>query len=122
MPMPLWWGHINKRVFNPIALRGEKYAVMTHVGRSSGATYRTPMDAHPTGDGYVFVLVYGSRSDWVRNVLASGSASLRVDGQDVLLTSPRLVDEEEAFGAVSSDVKRPPKMLKITEFLRMDLG
>ncbi|ANZ41019.1 hypothetical protein BBK82_38605 [Lentzea guizhouensis] len=122
MPMPLWWGHINKRVFNRIVLRGDKYPVMTHVGRTSGATYRTPMDALPTGDGYVFILVYGSRSDWVRNVLASGSARLRVDGKEVELTAPRLVGEEEAFGTVSPGAKRPPKMLKITEFLRMDLA
>ncbi|UBU15165.1 nitroreductase family deazaflavin-dependent oxidoreductase [Nonomuraea gerenzanensis] len=122
MPMPLWWGHVNKRVFNPRAIASGKYPVLIHVGRTSGTTYRTPMDAHPVAGGYLFVLVYGSRSDWVRNVLAAGSARLRVDGKEVELTAPRLVGRQEAFEAMPKDVTRPPKVLRITEFLRMDLA
>ncbi|MFS8097134.1 nitroreductase family deazaflavin-dependent oxidoreductase [Lentzea alba] len=122
MPMPRWLGHVNKRVFNPWAIKNDKYPVLTHVGRSSGTTYRTPMDAHPVEGGYLFILVYGSRSDWVRNVLAAGKARLWVDGENVDLTAPRVVGEEEAFQALADDVKRPPKSLRIKEFLRMDLA
>jgi deazaflavin-dependent oxidoreductase (nitroreductase family) len=121
MPMPRWWGHVNKRVFNPRAIAGGKWPVLTHVGRASGATYRTPLDAYPVDGGYLFVLVYGSGSDWVRNVLAAGGARLRVDGREVGLAAPRLVGEEEAFQALPDDVTRPPRLLRITEFLRMDL-
>jgi len=121
MPMPKWWGHINKRVFNPRAVAGGKWPVLTHTGRSSGATYRTPLDAFPVEGGYLFILVYGSGSDWVQNVLATRSARLRVDGNEVELAAPRLVAETEAFQALSADVKRPPKLLRISEFLRMDL-
>ncbi|MFB4278537.1 MULTISPECIES: nitroreductase family deazaflavin-dependent oxidoreductase [unclassified Nonomuraea] len=121
MPMPRWWGHVNKRVFNPRALAGGKWPVLIHVGRNSGATYRTPLDAFPVEGGYLFVLVYGSRSDWVQNILAASSARLRVDGKEVELAAPRLVGEDEAFQALSDDVKRPPKLLRISEFLRMDL-
>lgn len=120
MPMPTWWGHINKRVFNPRAVAGGKWPVLTHVGRVSGATYRTPLDAHPVDGGYVFVLVYGSGSDWVRNILASGTARLRVDGSEIPLTAPRIVGREEAFRLLAADVPRPPRLLRITEFLRMD--
>lgn len=122
MPMPRWWGHINKRVFNPRAIAGRKWPVLTHVGRSSGTTYQTPMDAHPVGGGYLFVLVYGSGSDWVQNVLAAGHARLRIDGEDRDLTAPRLVGQDEAFDALPAEVARPPKVLRITEFLRMDLA
>lgn len=121
MPMPKWWGQINKRVFNPRAVASGKWPVLTHTGRTSGETYRTPLDAHPVEGGYVFVLVYGSRSDWVRNVLTAGGARLQVDGREVELTAPRLVGEAEAFQALSDEVARPPKLLRITEFLRMDL-
>ena len=113
-------------------IAGGKWPVLTHVGRSSGQTYRTPLDAHPVDRGYLFVLVYGSESDWVRNVLAVGSASLRVDGRDVALVAPRLVGRDEAEQALPADVSRPPKcsmvrsassahVLRISEFLRMDL-
>ncbi|MEV4242060.1 nitroreductase family deazaflavin-dependent oxidoreductase [Streptosporangium canum] len=121
MPMPLWWGHVNKRVFNPRAIAGGTWPVLTHVGRVSGMTYCTPLDAHPVDGGYLFVLVYGSRSDWVRNVLAADGARLRVDGREVELTAPRLVGKDEAFQALSDEVPRPPRLLRITEFLRMDL-
>jgi deazaflavin-dependent oxidoreductase (nitroreductase family) len=122
VPMPRWWTHINKRVFNPVELRRGVRPVLTHVGRSSGATYRTPLDAHPVEGGYVFILVYGSRSDWVRNALAAGSARLRIDGQDLELTAPRLISEAEAWAAIGDGVKRPPGVLNITEYLRMDLA
>ncbi|WP_344842551.1 nitroreductase/quinone reductase family protein [Nonomuraea dietziae] len=91
MPMPLWWGHVNKRVFNPLTIARGKSPVLTHVGRVSGATYRTPLDAHPVDGGYLFILVYGSRSEWVQNVLAAGGARLQVDGREVELAAPRLV-------------------------------
>jgi deazaflavin-dependent oxidoreductase (nitroreductase family) len=122
MPMPRWWGHINKRVFNPRAIASGKWPVLVHVGRSSGAVYRTPMDAHPIDGGYLFILVYGSGSDWVQNVLAAGHARLRVDGREVDLTAPRLVGEAEAFAALPDEVARPPRLLRITEFLTMELA
>lgn len=121
MPMPRWWGHINKRVFNPHAIKSGKWAVLTHVGRSSGMPYRTPMEAHPVDGGYLVFLVYGAGSDWVRNVMAAGQARLTVDGEDVDVTAPRVVGEAEAFAALADDVKRPPKPLRIKEFLRMDV-
>jgi deazaflavin-dependent oxidoreductase (nitroreductase family) len=122
VPMPRWWTHINKRVFNPAELRRGVRPVLTHVGRSSGTTYRTPLDAHPVEGGYVFILVYGSRSDWVRNVLAAGHAGLRIDQQELELTAPRLISGDEAWAAIGDGVKRPPSVLKITEYLRMDLN
>jgi deazaflavin-dependent oxidoreductase (nitroreductase family) len=122
MPMPEWWGHINKRVFNPRAIAGGRWPVLTHVGRTTGATYRTPLDAHQVEGGYLFVLVYGSGSDWVRNVLAAGHARLRVEGREVELTAPRLIGEQEALRDLPDATARPPKLLRITEFLRMDLA
>ncbi|MFB8280041.1 nitroreductase family deazaflavin-dependent oxidoreductase [Nocardia colli] len=121
MPMPKWWGHVNKRVFNPRAVAGGKWPVLTHVGRSSGTTFHTPLDAHPVEGGYLFILVYGSRSDWVQNILTAGKARLRVDGQEFELAAPRVVGQDEAFQALSPEVTRPPKVLRIREFLRMDL-
>lgn len=120
MPMPRWWAKINKRVFNPAELRRGKRPVLTHVGRSSGKTYRTPLDAHHVADGYVFVLVYGSESDWVRNVLAAGRATVTIGGEDIELVNPRIIGEDEAMAAVADSVRRPPPALRISEYLRMD--
>ncbi len=78
---------------------------------------------YPVEGGYVFILVYGSGSDWVQNVLKAGSARLSVDETEVRLGAPpRLVAKDEAFQALSSDVSQPPpRLLRITEYLRMDL-
>lgn len=117
MPMALWWGQINKRVFNPSALRGDKWQVIHHVGRTSGREYRTPLEAVPVDGGYLMTLVYGSRSDWVQNVLAAGSAQLEIGGELVDVTDPEVIDAERAFALLPAGTKRPPKLLKIDEFL-----
>ena len=121
MPMPLWWGHINKRTFNRLELRRGVRPVLIHVGRSSGKTYETPLEVHPVDDGYMFILVYGPKSDWVQNVMAAGTATLRIDGKDVVLESPRLVPEEEAWRAMPADAARPPGFLNVRDFMRMDV-
>ncbi|MBB5851167.1 nitroreductase/quinone reductase family protein [Amycolatopsis umgeniensis] len=117
MPIPRRWGRVTKRLFNPRAIASGKYPVLIHVGRTSGKTHRTPLDAHPVEGGYLFIPVYGADSDWVRNVLAARGARLRIDGREVDLTAPRLVGEDE----LPAEVTRPPKLLRVTEFLRMDL-
>jgi len=117
--MPLWFGHVNKRVFNPRELRKGIRPVMTHIGRVSGATHRTPLDAMPVDGGYLFILVYGSRSDWVRNVMTAGEATLTIEGADVELTSPVLLDTDEAWKLMPSTPKRPPRIPKIDEYLFM---
>ncbi|MCP3999016.1 MAG: nitroreductase family deazaflavin-dependent oxidoreductase [bacterium] len=119
MPMPLWWGHINKRIFNPFELKKGKRPTVTHVGRSSGKTYVTPLDAHQVDDGYMFILVYGAKSDWVQNILAAGTAILRADGASLELNNPRVVNGDVAWPLLGED-KKPSGFLKIDEFLWMD--
>ena len=67
------------------------------MGRSSGKTYGTPLDAHPVDGGYIFIVMYGSDSDWVQNVVAAGAAKLEIDGDEVELASPRLISKEDAW-------------------------
>ncbi len=122
MPMPRWWGHINKRVFNPGQIKKGVSPVLTHVGRASGRTFQTPLDAHPVDGGYIFILVYGSGSDWVKNIIAAGIASLRVKGEEIALKSPRVITEEAAWELLPPTTKRPPKFLRISEYLQMDIS
>jgi deazaflavin-dependent oxidoreductase (nitroreductase family) len=122
MPMPLWWGKINKRVFNPRALENGKWDVITHVGRSSGHTYRTPLEAHRVDGTFVFILVYGSKSDWVQNILTSGSAFLEADGESFELRSARLISRKTAWRLLEGIAKPPPGFLNVNEFLQMDIA
>lgn len=117
MPMPRWWARMNRWLFNPRELKKGTRPVIVHVGRTSGREYQTPLDAHRVEGGYLFVPVYGVESDWVRNVLAAGSARLRVGDEIVSLTAPRLVDEATAFALLPSGTTRPPTWLKIDQYL-----
>jgi deazaflavin-dependent oxidoreductase (nitroreductase family) len=121
MPVPKWVAKFNKRVINPREVKRGKWPVLVHVGRSSGTTYHTPLEVHPVDGGYIFVLVYGSDSDWVQNVLAAGSATLEIDGDLVELISPRLVSKEHASKVMAADTKAPPGFLRISEYLQVDV-
>lgn len=122
MPMPLWWGQINKKMFNPRALQNGQWDVLTHMGRSSRKTYRTPLAASEVDGTFVFIVVYGSKSDWVQNVLARGFATLETGDEVVDLVKPRLIPGEVARPMLEGHVKLPPRFLKVNEFLEMDIA
>ena len=86
----------NRRMVNPRQLRtagrpGAYAGVVRHVGRRSGRAYETPVVPFPTDDGFVVPLPYGDRADWVRNVLASGSATVVHEGSTYSVDHPALV-------------------------------
>lgn len=122
MPMPNWWRYLNKYTFNRLAVRKGNADLLTHIGRSSGKTYRTPLEAIPMENGYAVFMVYGPNTDWVRNTVESGSATLRKDGRDIRLTNPSVVDLNDVRGEIPTDVARPPGFLKVSQLLRMDLA
>jgi deazaflavin-dependent oxidoreductase (nitroreductase family) len=121
MPLPRWLARFNKRVINRIEIRRGVRPVLLHVGRSSGKSYSTPLDAHPIDGGFLFIPMYGPRTDWVRNVLAAGEAKLRIGGEEQELVSPRLVKKETAWQLLLADTKTPPGIKEESELLLMDV-
>jgi deazaflavin-dependent oxidoreductase (nitroreductase family) len=111
------------RVINPVTrlfagwLPG--FAILSHVGRKSGRTYRTPINVFRRGDHYVFALTYGSDVDWVKNIFAAGRCELRTRGRGVRLVEPELIVDPALrlmpwpLGAVLGRLNR------VTEILRM---
>lgn len=120
MPMPLWWGQVNKRFFNPRALESGRWKVINHVGRYSGRRYRTPLDGFEVDGTYLFILVYGSRSDWVQNILARGGAILETGDEALDLTSPRILPSETAWRILGEKPKTA--FVKVDEYLQMDIA
>ena len=119
MPLPRWLARINKRVFNPREVRRGARPVLIHTGRSSGKTYRTPLDAHRLPDGYLFIPLYGPRTDWVKNVLAAQAARLSIDGHEIELQSPRLVKKKVIWPMVPPNKKSYPGITDESELLQM---
>ncbi len=98
MPLPRALARLNRvglnRVIRHVAPYVPGLGVVVHAGRRSGRVYRTPVNVFAKHGVYTFALTYGADSDWVRNVRAAGSCTLRTRGRDVQLTNPRLVHDE----------------------------
>jgi len=77
---------------------GDAYAsVVRHVGRTSGKSYQTPVHAVATDDGFAIALPYGPGSDWVKNVLARGTAAIVYRGRTYPVDEPKIVPLAEAM-------------------------
>jgi len=89
------------RVMRPLALRsagkeGSRTTIVRHVGRRSGLAYETPVIAVQHDDSFLIALPYGGRTDWLKNVLAKGSATLVADGHAYEVDRPEVVPIAEA--------------------------
>ena len=99
--------NFNKHVINPaeMALAGHRFwyaAVIEHAGRKSGKRYRTPVVALRVGDGILVGLPYGSGVDWLRNVLAAGSATITDKGRTYHVVRPEVIDAATAEPQLSA--------------------
>ena len=122
MPLPRSLARFNRKATNyvtrPFARWLPGFAVVTHVGRSTGRVYDTPVNAFRVDDGMAFALTYG-RADWVRNVLEAGSATLHSRGRSFGITNPRVVvdPEHRDLPALARPILR---WLRVDEELHVD--
>lgn len=119
MSLPGWLAQVNKRVFNPYEIRKGERPVLVHAGRRSGTTFRTPLEALEIEGGYLFIMIYGPESDWVKNTLSAGSAQLETNGASIDLTAPQVVPLDEAFSMLETVRKRPPAWVGVNDCLVM---
>jgi deazaflavin-dependent oxidoreductase (nitroreductase family) len=89
------------RATRPLALRsagrkGTATSVVRHVGRRSGRTYQTPVVVARHDDSFLIALPYGERTDWLKNVLAKGSATIVTNGHTYEVDEPEVIPMAEA--------------------------
>jgi hypothetical protein len=98
--------------FNPLVMRfglagGRRspWAVLEHVGRTSGITYHTPISILASErENHVFIrLSYGPDVHWVKNVQAAGHCRLQLHESILELDEPAVV-------AAGDNVLIPPRM------------
>jgi len=85
----------------PLALRsagkeGSNTSVVRHVGRRSGRTYQTPVIAVQHDDSFLIALPYGKRTDWLKNILDRGSATIVTNGHTFEVDRPEVIPMAEA--------------------------
>ena len=123
MPLPRRLAKFNvvvtNRVLGPLARYLPGFAVVSHVGRRSGRIYRTPVNAYRRGNGYVIALMYGSGSQWVRNVLAAGGVDIETRRRHVRLVRPEVV-RDPARSFVPRPVRVPLRLVNADEFMLLE--
>jgi deazaflavin-dependent oxidoreductase (nitroreductase family) len=98
---------------------GSSASVVRHRGRTTGHPYETPVQAVPTEDGYVVALPYGTQADWLKNVLAAGSATVVTGGQTHQVEHPEVVPMAEVVGYFSPGDQRTHRIFGVDECLRV---
>jgi deazaflavin-dependent oxidoreductase (nitroreductase family) len=116
----------HRAVGNPLQMRsagtpGTSASVLRHRGRTTGRIYETPVWAVATEDGFVIAIVYGSRTDWVKNVLASGAAMIGHEGASYPVERPEIVPMESARAYFPAELQRIHRLIRVDRCLRVRL-
>ncbi len=108
MQLPQWLARFNRHVTNPIQRLWAGWAptmgILEHVGRKSGAQFRTPLTVFTTDidgqAGVAILLTYGPNRDWLKNVTAAGGGRIKRYGKTFSVQDPRVMPKAEALPAV----------------------
>jgi deazaflavin-dependent oxidoreductase (nitroreductase family) len=123
MPLPRALGRLNRiglnRVLRHVAAWFPGLGVVVHVGRRSGAVYRTPVNLFTADGRYTIALTYGAETDWLRNVLVAGGCDVLTRGRRVRLHNPRVV-HDESRSAIRPLERQFLRLLRVTDFVVLD--
>ena len=119
---PIIW--MSKRVMNPMQMRsagtpGAFASVVRHRGRVSGTAYETPVGVVADGDAFLVALPYGKRAQWLRNVLAAGSATLVHEGTTYRVDRPELIALATVADRFPASDRRGFRWLRVEDCLRL---
>ena len=109
---------------NPFQMRsagtpGAYASVVRHTGRTSGRRFETPVVPVATDDGFVIALPYGSNTDWLKNVLASGSATIVNEGHTYRVDQPEIISTDAAAAYFPAKEQRSLRFFRIDQCLRV---
>jgi len=95
MHLPRFMRRVNRVFTNPLmgtfAWLVPPLAVVHHVGRKSGRTYRTPVVAFRSAEGFVVPMTYGRDVDWARNIVRARGCEIEQMASRYTLHNPRIV-------------------------------
>jgi len=112
------------RATRPLALRsagkeGSSTSVVRHVGRRSGRTYQTPVIAVHHDDSFLIALPYGKRTDWLKNVLDKGSATIVTNGHTYEVDRPKVIPMAEATACFRPGEQRMHRQFHVDSALQV---
>ncbi len=95
-------------------LLGERFLMLTHVGRRSGRQYRTVLEVVgrlPVSDEFVVLAGFGRTADWLRNAEAGGAREVVV-GRRRFRPTVRMLAEDAAAG-VLAEYERRNRLIRV---------
>jgi deazaflavin-dependent oxidoreductase (nitroreductase family) len=98
------------------------WALVEATGRTSGRIYRIPVATAPTPDGFVIPLPFGGATQWARNVLATGGATIRWNGRTYAVVDPEIIPASEAKQHFIAPIRALLPSLGIRDFLRVRIA
>lgn len=115
---------LQRAIINPSQMRsagtpGAYASVIRHRGRVSGRPYETPVGVVAVEDGFVVALVYGPHSNWVQNVLASGSATIVHEGHTYQVDQPEIIPMRTVAAQFTTGDQRGFRWLAVDRALRV---
>ncbi len=119
---PLFW--LQRKILNPQQMRsagtpGASASVVRHRGRISGRPYETPVGAVAAEGGFVVALPYGSRTQWLKNVVASGSAAIVHEGHAYQVDQPEIVPMRAVEAGFTASDQRIHRWFGVDQALRV---
>jgi deazaflavin-dependent oxidoreductase (nitroreductase family) len=114
----------NRSVTNPRQLQtagepGAYASVIRHVGRRTGAPYQTPVVATPSNGDFLIALPYGTESDWLRNVIASRSATIVHEGSEYRVGQPEILPTATVADQLPAGEVRSLRLFGVDYVLRL---
>jgi deazaflavin-dependent oxidoreductase (nitroreductase family) len=115
---------LQRAILNPREMRsagtpGAYASVIRHRGRISGRPYETPVGAVAADDGFVIALPYGSRTQWLKNVVASASATIVHEGHTYQVDQPEIIPMQAAESRFTTNDQRSFRWLAVDQALRV---
>jgi len=110
---------INPRQMRSAGTPGAYASVIRHRGRTSGRPYETPVGVVAADDGFLIALVYGSRTNWLQNVLASGSATIVHEGQTYEVDQPEIIPMHAVAARFAGGDQQGFRLLAVDQALRV---
>lgn len=119
---PIVW--FSKRLMNPMQLRtagtpGAYASIIRHRGRRTGTDYQTPIGVVRDGAAFLVALPYGTRTQWLRNVLAAGAATLVHEGATYRVERPELIPMRSVADRFSPSDQAGFRWLRVVDCLRL---
>ncbi len=125
MRFPRFMRRVNRVFTNPLigtfAGLVPPLAVVHHVGRRSGHSYRTPVVAFRSTGGFVIPLTDGRDVDWARNVLRARGCTIERMRQRFRLHNPRVVNFNTAEPHLPAAVRPVLQAANFPGYVLLDL-